>query len=264
MHLEGITVWFNKGTSIETKALDNITLTINAGDFVTIIGSNGAGKTTLLSVISGAVLPSSGNVYLDGKDITRVPEHQRAKWISKIDQDPRQSTAGSLTVEENLAVATLRGHSRGLGWGVTRSRREMYHTLLSTLGIGLEEKLAVRTDHLSGGQRQALAMLMATLVTPRLLLLDEHTAALDPRAASLVMQITGDLVRERNLTTIMVTHNMDQALRWGNRLLMMHRGRIILDLQGPNRERPTVEDLVHLFHKTSGERFADDTALLTD
>ena len=256
--LEGLVKRFGRGTAAEVTSLE-----ISAGDFVTLIGSNGAGKSTLLRTVLGTVTPDRGRVLLDGRDVTRDPVHRRAHDIGRIAQDPGESTCAGMTVEENLAMAVQRGRPRGLGWGVTAPRRAMFRTRLAEVGLGLEGRLGTRVGTLSGGQRQALGLLMATLRTPKVLLLDEHTASLDPKAAELVMAFTGQLVAEARLTTLMVTHNMYQAIRWGSRLVMMHAGRVVLDLSGDAKDRLRVQDLVTRFYEASGTELTEDRLLLT-
>jgi len=255
---------YGRGTANQVQALQELSLTVDDGEWLTVIGSNGAGKTTLLNVIGGAVLPDTGQVRFDGRDWTRLPEHARACSIGRVEQDPRAITSGRLTVEENLAIALTRGRRRGLRFGVTRQRREMMRESLARLSLGLEDRLAVRMNTLSGGQRQAVAMLMATITRPQLLLLDEHVAALDPHAGQLVMGLTEDVVRREGLATVMVTHNMEQALRYGDRLVMLHAGRILFDVQGTAKTELTVQGLMERFSRVSGQSFADDEALLVN
>lgn len=262
VELQGVTKYFFSGTPNEVKALDNIDLKVENGDFVTIIGSNGAGKSTLLKAVSGVIPVDAGNVKLEGTDVTNLPEHKRAREIGRIDQDPMASTAGEMTIEENLAMAFLRGQRRGLTRAVNKKRTGQFVQVLKDLGLGLENRLGVPVGTLSGGQRQAMALVMATIARPKLLLLDEHTAALDPKAARLVMAITRRLVESHGLTTLMITHNMEQALKFGNRLIMMHRGRIILDIGAEEKKNLTVPDLISKFTATSGTTFDDDRVLL--
>jgi len=250
------------GTVNEVCALDRISLALEAGDFVTIIGSNGAGKSTLLNAIAGLVVPGSGSIELDGQDITVAPVHQRAAQIGRIAQDPLESTCASMSIAENLAMAARRGHARGLRRAVTAARAAEFRARLAAVGLGLEQRPDARIGTLSGGQRQAVALLMATIAGPRLLLLDEHLANLDPRTAGVVMALTGRLVAEGGLTTLMVTHNMAQAIRWGNRLVMMHAGRIIFEVGGTEKAALTVEALIDRFHVASGTELVDDRVLL--
>jgi putative ABC transport system ATP-binding protein len=238
---------FKKGTVDEKVAINGITLHVRNGDFVTVIGSNGAGKTTLLNLVAGTYAPDEGEVIIDGTPVTRLPEHSRAKYLGRIFQNPLMGTASSMTIEENLAMADLRGQSRGLRRGVTRARREIYRESLRMLELGLENRLKDSVSLLSGGQRQSLTLLMATLSVPKLLLLDEHTAALDPKTAQRVMELTDKIVRENHLTTIMVTHNMHQAIRSGNRMIMLHEGRVQFDIEGKDKASLTVEEVVKRF-----------------
>jgi putative ABC transport system ATP-binding protein len=260
--LTGIDKYFFAGTPNEVKALDNVNLRVAQGDFITLIGSNGAGKSTLLKAIAGVISVDAGSIEIDGRNVTNLPEHTRARDIGRIDQDPLASTAAELSIEENLAMAYLRGQKRGLARAVTGQRAEIFREALKNIGLGLESRLKVPVGTLSGGQRQALALVMATLSRPKLLLLDEHTAALDPKAARLVMEITERLVNRYQLTTLMITHNMEQAIRFGNRLIMMHRGRIILDIGAEEKNKLTVPDLVTRFTSSSGSVFDDDRVLL--
>lgn len=260
--LTGIVKYFFAGTPNQVQALDDVNLEIDRGDFVTVIGSNGAGKSTLLKAVAGVVAVDAGKILIDGRDVTGHPEYMRARDIGRIDQDPMASTAAELSIEENLAIAYLRGQKRGLARAVTGQRTSLFRETLRNVGLGLEDRLKVPVGTLSGGQRQALALVMATIARPKLLLLDEHTAALDPKAARQVMDITERLVRQYNLTTLMITHNMEQALRFGNRLIMMHRGRVILDIGTEEKSKLTVAALVDRFTSTSGSVFDDDRALL--
>ncbi len=254
---------FMAGTPNAVTALDRINLTLAEGDFVTVIGPNGAGKSTMLRAVVGLVEPDAGTVTLDGSDITHQPVHRRAGLIGRIAQDPHESTCAVMSIEENLAMAAKRGSPRGLRRAVTPALRDGFRERLAAIGLGLETRLGVRVGTLSGGQRQALALLMATLASPRLLLLDEHLASLDPKTAEAVMQLTARLVAEGRLTTLMVTHNMHEAIRWGNRLVMMHEGRIILDLAATEKASLTVPMLVEKFHAASRQELADDRVLLT-
>ncbi len=245
--LTGITKTFNPGGADPVTALAGVSLAIEKGDFITLIGSNGAGKSTLLNCLAGVFFPDAGSIILDGRDITVLPEYARAAFLGRVFQDPLQGTCASLSIEQNLALAALRGKPRGLSRGVDPRDRDRFRQALRSLSLGLEDRLDARVRLLSGGQRQALTMLMATLVEPRVLLLDEHTAALDPKTAAHILDLTDHLVREQRLTTLMVTHNMNQAIRLGNRLVMMHRGRIILDVAGPEKQNLTVEALLTRF-----------------
>ncbi len=254
---------FNPGSVNEKVALREINLHVSPGEVVAIIGSNGAGKSTLLNVVAGVYEIEAGKVLLDGQDITRRPEHLRATWIGRVFQDPLRGTAASMTIAENLALALRRGRPRRLRRGITPAERQLFKKRLALLGLGLEDRLGTRVGLLSGGQRQALTVLMATIATPKLLLLDEHTAALDPRTARTVMELSEKIIAQHRLTTLMVTHNLEQALRAGTRTIMMHEGRIILDLSGPERMRTKVADLLKMFEQVSGSAFADDRVLLT-
>lgn len=263
LSVNGIYKLFNPGTINEKIALQNVSLTLEEGDFVTLIGGNGAGKSTLLNCIAGVYPIDRGSIIVDGTDVTRLPEHKRASVLGRVFQDPMMGTAANMGIEENLALAYRRGQRRGLKWYITNKERELYKELLSTLGLGLENRLSQKVGLLSGGQRQALTLLMATLKRPKVLLLDEHTAALDPKTAQTVLELTDRFVDEGRLTTLMVTHNMRDAIKHGNRLIMMHEGRIILDIKGEEKKKLTVEDLLSRFGKASGEEFANDRALLS-
>jgi putative ABC transport system ATP-binding protein len=261
--LSAVTKYFFRGTPNEVKALDRVDLAVAAGDFVTIIGSNGAGKSTLIKAVAGLAVPDEGRVIFENRDITRAPVYRRAGAIGRIAQDPGESTCAILTIEENLALAEKRGQRRGLSIAVNGAARERYREALAPIGLGLENRLATRIGTLSGGQRQTLALLMATISGSRLLLLDEHLAALDPKTAEIVMALTGRLVAEQKLTTLMITHNMQDAIRWGNRLLMMHAGRIIFDVAGGPKAALTVPALVAKFHEASKGDLTDDRVLLS-
>jgi putative ABC transport system ATP-binding protein len=263
LRLSRLTKWYFRGTPNEVQALRDLSLDIREGDFIGVIGSNGAGKSTLLRTIAGLVLPDAGTVTLDGQDITRQPSYQRAQHIGRIAQDPNESTCAVMTIEENLAMAAKRGQPRGLRRAVTPARRAAFRQALAEIGLGLEARLTSRVGTLSGGQRQALALLMATVAQPQLLLLDEHLANLDPKTAELVMQLTHKLVTEHRLTTLMVTHNMSQAIHWGNRLVMMHEGRILFDVEGEAKAALSVQDLVTRFHAASHAELAEDRVLLS-
>ena len=254
---------FNPGTVNAKTALNDLNLTLNDGDFVTVIGGNGAGKSTMLNAIAGSFQIDSGKIVIDGTDVTGLPEHKRAALLGRVFQDPMMGTAPTMQIEENLALAARRGQRRGLSWGVTKEEREQYRDLLGGLGLGLESRLATKVSTLSGGQRQALTLLMATLKRPKLLLLDEHTAALDPKTAAKVMELTDRIVREGQLTTMMITHNMRDAIQYGNRLIMLHEGHIILDIAGEEKKNLTVPDLLEQFTKASGDEFANDRAILS-
>ena len=254
---------FNPGTINAKTALNGLSLTLNNGDFVTVIGGNGAGKSTMLNAIAGVFPVDSGSILIDGSDVTNLPEHKRAAFIGRVFQDPMMGTAPSMWIEENLALAARRGQRRGLSWGVTKEEKEQYRELLGGLGLGLESRLTTKVSTLSGGQRQALTLLMATLKRPKLLLLDEHTAALDPKTAAKVMELTDRIVREGQLTTLMITHNMRDAIQYGNRLIMLHDGHVILDIAGEEKKKLTVPDLLEQFTKASGDEFANDRAILS-
>lgn len=253
---------FNPGTVDEKTALTGINLHLNPGDFVTVIGSNGAGKSTLMNIISGTMNPDAGEVFIEGQPVGRVPEFQRTRWIGRVFQDPMAGTAPSMTIEENLAIAYRRGQSRGLRFGVNRKQRVMFREQLARLGIGLEDRLRAKVGLLSGGERQALSLLMATFTNPRILLLDEHTAALDPARAELITRLTEKIVKDQKLTTLMVTHNMDQAIRLGNRLIMMDKGKIILDVDPERKETLTSAQLIGEFEQISGSKLTDDRIVL--
>ena len=254
---------FNRGTVTEKRALTGVDLTLADGDFVTVIGGNGAGKSTLLNMIAGVYPLDSGTVELDGEDISRLSEPKRAKYLGRVFQEPMRGTAADMQIEENLALAKRRGERRTLRWGITRAEREEYAELLKKLDLGLESRMQAKVGLLSGGQRQALTLLMATLTNPRVLLLDEHTAALDPKTAAKVLELTEQIVGERKLTTLMVTHNMNDAIRLGNRLIMMHEGRVIYDVAGEEKRALTVPDLLQKFEEVSGGELANDRMLLS-
>lgn len=262
LEVKNVTKIFNPGTVNEKTALNGVSLTLNDGDFVTVIGSNGAGKSTLLNAIAGVFKPDGGQIIIDGTDITSMPEYKRAKFIGRVFQDPMMGTAADMQIEENLALANRRGKRRTLRWAITKSERETYRTELAQLGLGLEDRLTSKVGLLSGGQRQSVALLMATLNYPSLLLLDEHTAALDPKTAMKVLEITDKIVSEGKLTTLMVTHNMRDAITHGNRLIMMNEGKIIFEAQGEEKRKLTVEALLEQFSKASGTEFSNDRALL--
>lgn len=250
--LSHVSKTFNPGTITERKALKDISLTLNEGDFVTVIGGNGAGKSTLLNLIAGVYECDCGSIVLDGVDITEQKEHVRAKYLGRVFQDPMMGTAASMEIEENLAMAYRRGKSRGLRWGITQKEKEGFREQLAMLELGLEDRMAAKVGLLSGGQRQALTLLMATLQKPRLLLLDEHTAALDPKTAHKVLELTEHFVKRDNLTAFMVTHNMKHAIRYGNRLIMMLDGHIVYDVSGEEKKNLQVQDLLDKFVTVSG------------
>jgi putative ABC transport system ATP-binding protein len=262
LELKGIRKVFFPGTANEVVALDGIDLSVPTGEFVSIIGSNGSGKSTLLNTVAGAFLPSDGSVIVDGREVTKLAEHVRSRFIGRVFQDPRAGTAPSMSIEENLAISLMRSQRSGLRRGVTRKRRVVMKQALAPLGMGLEKRLGAQVNKLSGGQRQAMSLIMATIAKPSLLLLDEHTAALDPKVAATIMEMTGAVVADRRLTTLMVTHNMELALRWGDRLIMMHAGKVVLDLDRVQKATLTVNDLIAKFHEVAGEAFAVDRMLL--
>lgn len=254
---------FNPNTVNEKLVLRGLSLNLNDGDFVTVIGGNGAGKSTMLNMIAGVHFPDQGNIILDGEDITRLPEHSRAKYLGRVFQDPMMGTAANMEIEENLAIAYRRGKKRGLGWGITKDEKELYVSKLKTLGLGLEDRLTSKVGLLSGGQRQALTLLMATLQDPKLLLLDEHTAALDPKTAAKVLELTDQIIKANSLSALMVTHNMKNAIQYGNRLIMMYDGKIIYDVSGEEKKKLHVSDLLDKFEKASGGEFANDRMILS-
>jgi len=262
LQLTQVSKLFFPGSPDEKVALSGIQLSLAPGDFVTVIGSNGAGKSTLMNIISGVLTPDSGEVRIEGKAVQQLPEYKRSRWIGRVFQDPMAGTAPTMTIEENLAMAYARGKRRGLVFGVTRAKRVLFREQLHRLNLGLENRLKAKVGQLSGGERQALSLLMATFTKPQILLLDEHTAALDPSRAELVTRLTESIVREMNLTTLMVTHNMEQALRLGNRLIMMDKGRIILDVDENRKRELTVERLLQEFERISGRKMADDRVVL--
>lgn len=263
LELTNVRKTFNKGTINEKKALNGINLSLNDGDFVTVIGGNGAGKSTMLNMIAGVYPIDSGKIEIDGINISRQPEHKRAKYIGRVFQDPMKGTAAGMEIQENMALAFRRGRMRGLSWGIRANEKDYYHDMLTRLGLGLETRMTSKVGLLSGGQRQALTLLMATLQKPKLLLLDEHTAALDPQTARKVLDLTKEMVTEQKLTALMVTHNMKDAIQIGNRLIMMNDGRIIYDVAGKEKENLTVDDLLKKFAEASGGQFANDRMLLS-
>ncbi len=263
LEIRNVSKTFNAGTINEKKALRDLSLTLADGDFVTVIGGNGAGKSTLLNAICGTWRVDCGEIVIDGKDVTNVPEHKRAKFLGRVFQDPMMGTAADMEIQENLALAKRRGKVRGLGWGISKKEKGEYRELLSTLGLGLEDRMTSKVGLLSGGQRQAVTLLMAAMAEPKLLLLDEHTAALDPKTAEKVLEITEDIVNKNHLTTLMITHNMRDAIKHGNRLIMMHEGRVVVDVSGEEKKSLTVEDLLNLFTKASGREFSNDRTILS-
>ena len=262
LELKNIYKTFNPGTINEKVALNGLNLTLNEGDFVTVIGGNGAGKSTMLNAVAGTWMVDEGQIIIDGIDVTKLSEHKRAAYLGRVFQDPMTGTAATMGIEENLALAKRRGKTRFLKPGITKKEREEYKELLKILGLGLEDRLTSKVGLLSGGQRQALTLLMATMVTPKILLLDEHTAALDPKTAAKVLALTEKIIAEHHLTAMMVTHNMKDAIRLGNRLIMMHEGRIIYDVAGEEKKNLQVSDLLAKFEQASGGEFANDRMML--
>lgn len=262
LELKNIYKTFNPGTINEKVALNGLSLTLKEGDFVTVIGGNGAGKSTMLNAVAGTWLVDEGRIIIDGTDVTKLSEHKRAAYLGRVFQDPMTGTAATMGIEENLALAKRRGKRRSLLQGITRKEREEYKELLKVLDLGLENRLTSKVGLLSGGQRQALTLLMAALKKPKLLLLDEHTAALDPKTAAKVLEITDMIVNRDHLTTMMITHNMQDAINHGNRLIMMMEGKIILDIEGEEKKKLTVRNLLDQFEKASGQEFSNDSALL--
>lgn len=263
LELQSISKTFHPGTIHAKKALQNLSLSLNSGDFVTVIGGNGAGKSTLLNAIAGVWPVDEGNILIDGVDVTGLPEYKRAAFIGRVFQDPMLGTAPNMQIEENLALALRRGKKRTLRWGVTKQEREDYYERLHALGLGLEKRMTDKVGLLSGGQRQALTLLMAALQQPKLLLLDEHTAALDPRTAAKVLDLSDRIVQEHGLTTLMITHNMKDAIAHGNRLIMMDAGQIVVDVSGEEKKKLTVPDLLAMFSRASGSDEANDKMLLS-
>lgn len=262
IHLKNITKFFHRNSVNEVLALNDINLKVEEGEFITVIGSNGAGKSTSLNCIAGSFFPDQGSLEVNGQDITRWPEYKRAKFIARVFQDPLRGTCANASIEQNMSLAKLRGKKRGLGIGVKKRDREFFREELKQLDLGLEKRLLDTAGLLSGGQRQALTMLMATMQRPEVLLLDEHTAALDPKTAAQVLDLTERIVREKKLTTLMVTHQMKDALRLGNRLIMFHRGKIIFDVKGQEKQNLTVKDLLAKFYEIQGEELSSDKMLL--
>ena len=262
LEIKNVYKTFNAGTVNEKRALKNLNLSVADGEFVTVIGGNGAGKSTMLNAITGAYAVDYGSIEIVGVDVTKLPEHKRAQFIGRVFQDPMMGTAANMQIEENLALAARRGKKRGLRIGITNGEREEYKKQLATLGLGLEDRMTAKVGLLSGGQRQALTLLMATLQKPKLLLLDEHTAALDPKTAAKVLETTQRIVEDNKLTTIMITHNMRDAITYGNRLIMMYDGHVVVDVSGEEKKKLTVEQLLNLFSQASGSSEADDKLLL--
>lgn len=262
LKIESISKTFHAGTINEKRALRGLNLHLYPGDFATVIGGNGAGKSTLMNSIAGVFQVDSGKIIIDGDDITKTPEHKRAKYIGRVFQDPMMGTAAGMMIEENLAIASRRGKTPGLRWSSRREDRDKFTSMLKELGLGLETRLSNKVGLLSGGQRQALTLLMATMNQPKLLLLDEHTAALDPKTAEKVLELTGKIVARHHLTTLMITHNMRDALRFGNRLIMLHNGEIIIDVNGDEKKNLTIADLLKMFEQASGDALSNDRMLL--
>ena len=263
LKIENVCKTFNAGTVNEKKALKGLTLHLKPGDFVTVIGGNGAGKSTMLNSVAGAFPVDAGKILIDGVDITHLPEYKRARYIGRVFQDPMMGTAATMQIEENLALAARRGQKRGLKIGITKAEREAYREQLKILDLGLENRMTAKVGLLSGGQRQALTLLMATLRKPKLLLLDEHTAALDPKTAAKVLDATQRIVEKDNLTTLMITHNMRDAIAYGNRLIMMYDGHIVVDVSGEEKKKLTVEQLLNLFSQASGSDEVSDKMVLS-
>ena len=263
LNINHIAKTFNPGPITEKRALTDVDLKLNEGDFVTIIGGNGAGKSTTLNAVAGVFTVDKGTIEVDGVDVTRLPEFKRAKYLGRVFQDPMTGTAATMNIEENMALAMRRGEKRTLRWGISNMERDMYREQLRTLGLGLEDRMSSKVGLLSGGQRQALTLLMAALRTPKLLLLDEHTAALDPKTAAKVLELTEKIVAEQKLTAMMVTHNMKDAIAMGNRLIMMNAGRVVVDVRGEEKKKLTREDLMQLFEKAAGQEIANDRMLLS-
>ncbi len=263
LEISNVSKVFNPGTVNEKQALTDINLTVEDGDFITVIGGNGAGKSTLLNIIAGVYLPDTGSVVIDGEDVTKYPEYKRAKYLGRVFQDPMTGTASDMQIIENLALAARRGKPRSLASGYHKKEKQEYIEMLASLDLGLETRLTSKVGLLSGGQRQAITLLMATLKKPKLLLLDEHTAALDPKTAHKVLEITQQIVERDNLTTIMITHNMNDAIATGNRLIMMNDGQIIFDVRGEEKQKLTTADLLEKFKINTSEEFDDDRVLLS-
>ena len=263
LELKNVCKTFNPNTINAKVALNHLDLTLHDGDFVTVIGGNGAGKSTMLNAIAGVFQVDSGSIVIDGQDVTRLPEHKRAALLGRVFQDPMMGTAPNMQLEENLALAMRRGQRRGLGWGVTKAEREVYREKLKTLNLGLEDRMTVKVGLLSGGQRQALTLLMASLQKPKLLLLDEHTAALDPATAAKVLDLSDRIVAESQLTALMITHNMTDAIKHGNRLIMMNEGKIILDISGEEKKQLTKQMLMDKFAEVAGTQVESDQVLLS-
>lgn len=263
LDVSNINKTFNAGTINENHAIKDLSMHFDKGDYVAVIGGNGAGKSTMLNLISGGLCVDSGKITLDNQDITKMPEHKRAKYIGRVFQDPMMGTAADMLIEENMAMAYRRGKKRTFGWYTSAKEREMFCEMLLKLGLGLEDRLNAKIGLLSGGQRQAVTLLMATMNEPKLLLLDEHTAALDPKTAAKVMELSNEIITEKHLTTLMVTHNMKDAITYGNRLIMMNKGQIVLDIRGEEKQKLTVNELVERFSTVSGDEVVDEKLLLS-
>lgn len=263
LEIKNIFKTFNPGTVNEKRALNGVNLTLNDGDFCTIIGGNGAGKSTMLNAIAGVWPVDSGVIMIDGKDISALPEHKRAPYLGRVFQDPMTGTVADMEIIENLAIAARRGKKRGLSWGVKKGEKEKYREMLAEFGLGLEDRMTTKVGLLSGGQRQAITLLMATIQKPKLLLLDEHTAALDPKTAAKVLELSDKIIEENNLTALMVTHNMKDAITHGNRIIMMNNGQIILDISGEEKKQLTVDQLLQKFEQVSGSKIDNDRMLLS-
>ena len=262
LEIKGIHKTFEAGTINENHVLKGLDLDVNEGDFISVIGGNGAGKSTLMNCLAGNLMVDEGDIFLDGQSVLPLSAAKRSKDISRVFQDPRMGTASRLTIEENMAIAYKRGQSRGFSWGVKDSQRQLFKEALEELGLGLENRMKVSTEFLSGGQRQALTLVMSALVKPKLLLLDEHTAALDPKTSDMVMQLTQKIVEGHELTALMITHNMEHAISYGNRLIMLYQGKIVVDVSGEEKKNLTVPDLMALFQKNSGHALASDELVL--
>lgn len=263
LEIKNIYKTFNKGTVNEKSALSGLNLTLNDGDFCTVIGGNGAGKSTMLNAIAGVWPVDKGAILIDGKDVSALPEHKRAPYLGRVFQDPMTGTVADMEIIENLAIAARRGKRRGLSWGVKKGEKEKYRGMLAEFGLGLEDRMTSKVGLLSGGQRQAITLLMATLKQPKLLLLDEHTAALDPKTAAKVLELSDKIISENHLTALMVTHNMKDAIAHGNRLIMMNDGKVILDISGEEKKNLTVEQLLQKFEQVSGSKIENDRMLLS-
>ena len=262
LKLQNVRKVFGKGTANEKVALDKVSFTMNPGDFITVIGGNGAGKSTTLNAIAGLFFVGDGYIEIDGNDVTKLPEYKRAKYIGRVFQDPRMGTATNMSIEENLAMALRRGKARGLHKGITREEKSKFREYLEMLDLGLENRMSTKTGLLSGGQRQAITLLMATMTKPQLLLLDEHTAALDPKTAKKVLELTEKIIAEDKLTALMVTHNMRDAIKLGNRLMMMHKGNVLIDVCEEDKKYLQVADLLKMFEKASGGQNVDNDRML--